>query len=82
MYNRTKVKLLNNISSIKPSIYKKNKITESNLNNNTDETEITSITDFIDPITGTERKNKKLKLVFNDGNVDINYKITSYELFD
>ena len=80
-YNRTKVKLLNNISSIKPSIYKKNKITESNLNNNTDETEITSITDFIDPITGTERKNKKLKLVFNDGNIDINYKITSYELF-
>ena len=82
MYNRTKVKLLNNISSIKPSIYKKNKITESNLNNNTDETEITSITDFIDPVTGKERKNKKLKLIFNDGNVDINYKITSYELFD
>jgi exodeoxyribonuclease VII large subunit len=82
MYNRTRVKLLNNISSIKPSIYKKNKITESNLNNNTDETEITSITDFIDPITGEERKNKKLKLVFNDGNIDINYKITSYELFD
>ena len=50
MYNRTKVKLLNNISSIKPSIYKKNKITESNLNNNTDETEITSITDFIELI--------------------------------
>ena len=72
MYNRTKVKLLNNISSIKPSIYKKN--------NNNNETEITSITDFIDTVTGEERKNKKLKLVFNDGNIDINYKITNYEL--
>jgi exodeoxyribonuclease VII large subunit len=75
MYNRTKVKLLNNISSIKPTIYKKNK------NNNTDEIEIISITDFIDPNTGTEKKNKKLKLVFNDGDIDINYKITNYELF-
>jgi exodeoxyribonuclease VII large subunit len=73
LYNRTKVKLLNNISSIKPSIYKKNK------NNN--DTEITSITDFIDADSGEEKKNKKLKLVFNDGNVDINYKITNYELF-
>jgi len=86
MYNRTKVKLLNNISSIKPTIYKKNKIIENNNDNtnsnNTNETEITSITDFIDPITGEEKKNKKLKLVFNDGNVDINYKITNYELFD
>jgi len=80
LYNRSKVKLLNNISSIKPTIYKKNKITESNINNN--DTEITSITDFIDPNTGIEKKNKKLKLVFNDGNIDINYKITSYELFD
>jgi len=80
LYNRSKVKLLNNISSIKPTIYKKNKITESNINNN--DTEITSITDFIDPDTGVEKKNKKLKLVFNDGNIDINYKITSYELFD
>jgi hypothetical protein len=69
MYNRTRVKLLNNISSIKPTIYKK-------------DTEIISITDFIDPNTGTELKNKKLKLVFNDGNIDINYKITNYELFD
>ena len=68
MYNRTKVKLLNNISSIKPSIYKK-------------DFEITSITDFIDPDTGEEKKNKKLKLVFNDGNIDLNYKITNYELF-
>ena len=69
LYNRTRVKLLNNISSIKPSIYKK-------------DFEITSITDFIEPDTGEEKKNKKLKLVFNDGNIDINYKITSYELFD
>jgi exodeoxyribonuclease VII large subunit len=81
LYNRTKVKFLNNISSIKPSIYKKNKISESN-NDNTNDVEITSITDFIDLTTGTEKKNKKLKLVFNDGNVDINYKITNYELFD
>ncbi len=79
MYNRTRVKLLNNISSIKPTIYKKNKISETNTNY---ETEITSITDFIDPDTGEEKKNKKLKLVFNDGNIDINYKITNYELFD
>ena len=71
LYNRSKVKLLNNISSIKPSIYKKNK----------NDTEITSITDFIDTDTGEEKKNKKLKLVFNDGNIDINYKITNYELF-
>jgi len=69
LYNRTRVKLLNNISSIKPTIYKK-------------DTEITSITDFIDPDTGEEKKNKKLKLVFNDGNIDINYKITNYELVD
>ena len=59
--------------NIKPSIYKKNKNSETN-------NEITSITDFIDPITGVEKKNKKLKLVFNDGNIDINYKITNYEL--
>jgi len=69
LYNRTRVKLLNNISSIKPTIYKK-------------DTEITSITDFIVPDTGEEKKNKKLKLVFNDGNIDINYKIINYELFD
>jgi len=74
LYNRTKVKLLNNISSIKPTIFKKNK--------NDNDTEITSITDFIDTDSGEEKKNKKLKLVFNDGNVDINYKITNYELFD
>jgi exodeoxyribonuclease VII large subunit len=79
LYNRTKVKLLNNISSIKPTIYKKNKITETNTIN---DIEITSITDFIDPYTGEEKKKKKLKLVFNDGNIDINYKITNYELFD
>ena len=74
LYNRTKVQFLNNISSIKPSIYKNNKNSETN-------NEITSITDFIDPITCVEKKNKKLKLVFNDGNIDINYKITNYELF-
>lgn len=68
LYNRTKVQFLNNISSIKPSIYKK-------------DFEITSITDFIDLDTLCEKKNKKLKLVFNDGNIDINYKITNYELF-
>jgi exodeoxyribonuclease VII large subunit len=74
LYNRTRVKLLNNISSIKPTIYKKNK--------NDNDTEITSITDFIDLDTGEEKKNKKLKLVFNDGNINLNYKITNYELFD
>ncbi len=74
LYIIDKIKLLNNISSIKPTIYKKNK--------NDNDTEITSITDFIDPDTGEEKKNKKLKLIFNDGNLELNYKITNYELSD
>jgi exodeoxyribonuclease VII large subunit len=69
LYSRSKVRFLNELSKLKPTIYKNN-------------IELSSITDFIDPETNIEKRNKKIEIIFNDGKININYKIISYEKFD
>ncbi len=67
-YNRSKIRFLNELSKLKPTIFK-NKV------------ELSSITDFIDPETNIEKRNKKIEIIFNDGKININYKIINYEIF-
>jgi len=67
-YNRSKIRFLNELSKLKPTIFK-NKV------------ELSSITDFIDPVTNNEKRNKKIEIFFNDGKININYKIINYEIF-
>ena len=69
LYNKSKVRFLNELSKLKPTIYKNN-------------IELSSITDFIDPETNIEKRNKKIEIIFSDGKININYKIISYEKFD
>jgi hypothetical protein len=69
LYSRSKVRFLNELSKLKPTIYKNN-------------VELSSITDFIDPVTNIEKRNKKIEIIFSDGKININYKIINYEKFD
>jgi exodeoxyribonuclease VII large subunit len=68
-YNRSKIRFLNELSKLKPTIFK-NKV------------ELNSITDFIDPETNIEKRNKKIEIIFNDGKININYKIINFEKFN
>jgi len=58
---------LEKVSNIKPTMFK--------------EKEITSIIDFINPITKKETNPKKIDINFIDGKIKIYYKIVSYEFY-
>lgn len=64
-WSKVKTDFYNKLSNIKPTIYKEN--------------EITSIVDFIDPITKKETNPKKIEIIFADGKVNIYYRIINYE---
>ena len=66
MVVRTETEFYNKLSNIKPTIF-----------NNT---EITSIYDFIDIYTGKEKSPKKIEIIFADGRITLYYRITNYEL--
>jgi hypothetical protein len=55
----------NRLSSIKPTIFR--------------DKEITSISNFIDPLTKNEINPKKIEIYFNDGKIILYYKIVDYE---
>jgi exodeoxyribonuclease VII large subunit len=64
-WSKVKTDFYNKLSNIKPTIYKEN--------------EITSINDFVNPITKKESNPKKIEIIFADGKVNIYYKIINYE---
>ena len=64
-WSRVKTEFYNRLSSIKPTIFK--------------DDEVTSIIDFIDPITKKELTPKKIEIIFADGKVNLYYRIISYE---
>jgi len=53
------------LSTIKPTIYKN--------------TEVTSITDFVDISNNKEHNPKKIEIIFPDGSIVMYYKIISYQ---
>jgi exodeoxyribonuclease VII large subunit len=64
-WSKVKTDFYNRLSNIKPTIFKNN--------------EVTSITDFINPITKTEITPKKIEIIFADGKVNLYYRIINYE---
>ena len=64
-WSKVKTDFYNKLSNIKPTIYK--------------EYEITSINDFIDPLTKKENNPKKIEIIFADGKVNLYYRIINYE---
>ena len=64
-WNSTKSNFFNKLSTIKPTIYKN--------------TEVTSITDFVDLDTSKEHNPKKIEIIFPDGSIVMYYKIISYQ---
>jgi len=64
-WSKLKTEFYNKLSNIKPTIFKNN--------------EVTSITDFIDPVTKIEATPKKIEIIFADGKVNLYYRIISHE---
>lgn len=60
-----KTEFYNRLSNIKPTIFKEN--------------EVTTINDFINPITKIETSPKKIEIIFADGKVSLYYRIINYE---
>lgn len=66
-YYQVKNNFYSKLSKLKPTIIRKS--------------ELTSITDFIDPISNKEISPKKIEIYFIDGRIKISYKILEYEQF-
>jgi exodeoxyribonuclease VII large subunit len=64
-WSQVKTNFYNRLSNIKPTIFKEN--------------EVTSISDFINPVTKTEITPKKIEIIFADGKINLYYKIINYE---
>lgn len=67
-YNHLKNTFYSKLSNLKPTIIRKK--------------ELTTIDDFIDPITNIEIKPKKIEIYFIDGMVGLSYKINAYEKYN
>jgi exodeoxyribonuclease VII large subunit len=66
-YYQVKNNFYSKLSKLKPTIIRKS--------------ELTSITDFIDPLSNKEISPKKIEIYFIDGRIKISYKILEYEQF-
>ena len=67
-YNNCKNKFFNKLTNIKPTIFKNN-------------SEITSIKNFINLETKKEISPKKIQILFIDGKIELSYKLSNYEIF-
>ena len=77
-YSNSIKNILNNYSNAKQQFYSKlTNLKPTIIKNN----EITSINDFIDPITNKEINPKKIEIYFADGKIKLYYKIIDYELY-
>ena len=64
-WSQVKTNFYNRLSNIKPTIFKEN--------------EVTSISDFINPVTKAQITPKKIEIIFADGKINLYYKIINYE---
>ena len=63
-YNNCKNNFFNKLTNIKPTIFRNN-------------LELSSINDFINPITKKDIFPKKIEIIFMDGKIELSYKITN-----